>query len=556
MGGITGNLLAEKIEGIPDKPGVYIFKDGSGRVIYVGKATSLRKRVRSYFVKRHRNAKLAILVSSISDIDYIVTENEGSALILENNLIKEYKPRYNVQWRDDKTYPWMVLTSESYPRLLFRRRIKGDEDIVVGPFHSSSKLKNIISMLRKVFYIRSCHLPLSPTNIAKKKWKPCMEYHIGRCKAPCCGLQSHDDYIDNVIKLREVLMGGYEPIIESLERQKEDAVSRMEFEKAHEIKMRIDALREMSRQTPVHLPKEIMMDVVGYAIEDNVVSVCYMCFRHGRLVSSRCSTTHIDNFASEDDIIRGAVSHLCVHPPPVIISPRSIEMPPFNIREPQEPEEEMALNLCLENARAHLRDATAKRLIEEENKKGIAQLQNLLSLPELPDHIECFDNSNLGSVERTSACVVFIGGVPAKKLYRYYRIKGKDIKDDYSAMYEVLMRRYTRLLKENRHLPHIIILDGGKGHLNIAVRVLRELGIADRVFPLSIAKKKEVIYTTKHPEGIYLDKNDPALKLIQRMRDEAHRFCRKLLHKRNQIPNKKMAPHVPTYKRQQEEERE
>lgn len=537
--------LREKVYSLPELPGVYIFKDIEGSPIYIGKAKSLRKRVLSYFQKTYTNAKIALLVKLISDIEYIVTNSPEEALILENNLIKEYHPRFNVQWRDDKTYPWLVLTNETFPRLIYKRRVKANEGLIMGPFPSSEKLRTLINTLRGAFYIRSCSLNLTSANVKSGKYKPCIEYHIKRCLAPCCGYQPLKDYLKNVEELRKVLTGGYKEFLEQLKREKEAAVKDLNFEKAHFIKLKAEAVETLYLASRVQFINLVTFDVLGYAKSDYVVVVCYARFNKGHLVFIRTKIAPISEFKNEKSIIESAIFDMCDFsaPPNVIISRHNVDMDIVCIREPQEREEMEALLFVEDNAMAKLNSYRASQIVAEENKKALIKLKEMFDLPDIPQKIEGFDNSNLGKIERTSACVVFVGGMPAKKLYRYYRIKDTSIRDDYSALEEVLTRRYSRLLKEKDELPSIVVIDGGKGHLNVAKSVLSNLGILNSICLLALAKGdgKEIIYSMKHRRGLILDKNDEVLKFLKRIMDEAHRFCRKLLHKRESI--KKTSPY-------------
>ena len=528
---------------MPEKPGVYIFRDRGGRVIYIGKSTCLRKRVASYFRGRATSLKVDILSKNTASIDFIVTNNEQEALILENNLIKEHKPRYNIQWRDDKTYPWLVLTKEPFPRLIYRRRLKGDEDVVVGPLPSTGAIKHVINTFRRLFLIRNCNLPLTTKNVLSGKYRPCIEWHIGMCGAPCCAYQSHEDYIKNIEEVKKILLGNVSSVIEKLQQEKEEAVRKLEFEKAHLLKTRIETLTSLQFQNTVQMPLPINYDVVGYANDASVCCLVYMRFSEGKLIYTRSIVT-LNNFSDVREMVESGLFNVLhqSHIPEVIIARVNMETGGIVLREPREPEEMQILLLAEENAKTKLQSYSARVITEEENIRALSKIKELFSLGKEPEHIEAFDNSNLGAIERTSACVVFLHGMPARKLWRYYRIKGEDVKSDIDALREVLTRRYQRLLNEGTALPDLIVIDGGKTHLSVALEVLSSLGIDKKVFPVAFAKGKgnEIIYSTIHPSGLVLDKGSEEFKFLRRLINEAHNWCRKLLHKRNRVKKNKL----------------
>jgi len=525
--------LQETLSSLPNSPGVYQFLNALGKVIYVGKAKDLRKRVISYFSNKHVSGKTAIMVKKIADIQVIMVSSESEALLLENTLIKKIKPRYNVLLKDDKTYPWICIKSEAFPRVIKTRRYIQDKSLYFGPYTSGRALRIVMDFFKTHYALRTCIHNLSKSNIEKGRFKVCLEYHIGNCKAPCVGLITEGEYQRYIDEIKQILKSNIKSIIEKLKQKMLDFASQLEFEKANETKENVLLLERIQAKSQVVNPELHNIDVFCYNQEKNRVYISFMRIINGSV--SHLHTIELINRIEEtkEDILAFAIveiRNLFGDHSKEIIIPFDIEfdIPNAKFMVPKRGEKLQLLEMAERNLRYYKLQSLLKTKNNEEfGKKGISVLEKLqveLRLKQLPNHIECFDNSNLMGTNPVSSCVVFKKGRPLKREYRHYNIKTVEGIDDFASMKEVVRRRYTRLLNENLPLPQLIIVDGGKGQLSAAVEILEELNLYGSIAIIGIAKRLEEIYFPSDSVPLYLEKMSSSMRLIQKIRNEAHRF--------------------------------
>ncbi|MFW5978645.1 MAG: excinuclease ABC subunit UvrC [Bacteroidia bacterium] len=531
--GSQKEYIKEKIALLPDKPGIYQFFDTGGNVIYVGKAKNLKKRVASYFNKKQpENYRLKMLINKIRDVEYIVVETESDALLLENNLIKKYQPKYNVQLKDDKTFPWICIKNEPFPRVFSTRTIIKDGSEYYGPYTSSNMVRILLDLIRKIYPLRTCRYNLTEENIKAGKFRPCLEYHIGNCKAPCVGKQSQAEYDENLQHIRKILKGNIQEVIHYMEDLMWKFSQNYQFEEAQSIKEKIDLLGKYKSRSTVVNPRITNIDVFGVLVEKNTIYVNYLKVLSGRIVQAH--TVEVKRQLEEKPsellpLIILDIREKTRSESKEIVVPFNVEFPLANLKVtvPQKGDKKKLLELSERNLKYyHLERMKKKEMIQKkfDKKKILEQLQSDLRLDSLPVHIECFDNSNIQGSHPVAACVVFRDGKPSKKEYRHYNIKTVEGPDDFASMEEVVSRRYKRLLEEGDDLPQLVIIDGGKGQLSSAMKSLDKLGLREEISVIGIAKKLEEIYFPNDSVPLYLDKNSPALRIIQHLRDEAHRF--------------------------------
>lgn len=531
--GSQKEYIKEKIALLPDKPGIYQFFDTGGNVIYVGKAKNLKKRVASYFNKKQpENYRLKMLINKIRDVEYIVVETESDALLLENNLIKKYQPKYNVQLKDDKTFPWICIKNEPFPRVFSTRTIIKDGSEYYGPYTSSNMVRILLDLIRKIYPLRTCRYNLTEENIKAGKFRPCLEYHIGNCKAPCVGKQSQAEYDENLQHIRKILKGNIQEVIHYMEDLMWKFSQNYQFEEAQSIKEKIDLLGKYKSRSTVVNPRITNIDVFGVLVEKNTIYVNYLKVLSGRIVQAH--TVEVKRQLEEKPsellpLIILDIREKTRSESKEIVVPFNVEFPLANLKVtvPQKGDKKKLLELSERNLKYyHLERMKKKEMIQKkfDKKKILEQLQSDLRLDSLPVHIECFDNSNIQGSHPVAACVVFRDGKPSKKEYRHYNIKTVEGPDDFASMEEVVFRRYKRLLEEGDDLPQLVIIDGGKGQLSSAMKSLDKLGLREEIGIIGIAKKLEEIYFPNDSVPLYLDKNSPALRIIQHLRDEAHRF--------------------------------
>lgn len=520
------------LSSFPELPGVYQFFDSAGKIIYIGKAKNLKKRVSSYFNRtQYESAKVRALVSKIADIKYIVVNSESDALILENILIKKHQPKYNILLRDDKTYPWIVIRNEPFPRVTTTRRYEPDGSFYYGPYTSGRLLKALLDLIRQVFPLRTCELNLTQTNISAGKFKACLEFQIGNCLAPCIENQSESDYQKNIVAVKKILEGDLNDVLALIRNEMEKAAMELKFEQAALLKERLKLLQNFQAKSSVISKGINTADIFTILESEGFVVVNYLKVNSGVVIQSY--NLQIKNIVDEsiEDIFSQAIfeirDRLKIKAKEFLVNINpGYEITDIKYRIPKQGERLKLLKLSLRNA-----DAYIKELIKNDeranpqsrNLKYLEQLKKDLQLHELPDLIECFDNSNLQGTNPVSACVVFKNGKPAKSEYRHYNVKTVIGPDDFASMREVVYRRYRRLIDEKKPLPKLIVIDGGKGQLNAAFEVLEELKI-QHIPIIGIAKRLEEIYRPGDSTPLYLDKRSMSLKLIQQIRDEAHRF--------------------------------
>jgi excinuclease ABC subunit C len=525
--------LKEIVSNLPESPGVYQYLDDTGTIIYVGKAKNLKRRVYSYFSKEHGAGKTRLLVSKIADIRYIVVNSEEDALLLENNLIKEHTPRYNVLLKDDKTYPSIVVKNEYFPRIFQTRSIIRDGSQYFGPYASIFMAKVMLQMIRDLYPVRTCKHALTPETIKQGRYSVCLEYHIKRCKAPCIGEQSVEEYNKNIFLIKEILKGNSSEVSKTLLEEMQGHARELRFEEAQKVKVRYDAIENYRSKSTVVPPALSNIDVFTLDENENSAFINYLHIGNGAIVQAYTFEYKKRLEEPKEELLALGIVEMRTRfksKAREIIVPFLPDIELFDnitFTIPQKGDKRKLLDLSLQNVRQYKVDRLkqAEKLNPEQRTTRIlTTMQKDLLMHELPMHIECFDNSNIQGTNPVAACVVFKKAKPSKRDYRHFHIKTVEGPDDFASMNEVVYRRYKRLLEENEPLPQLIIVDGGKGQLNAATEVLRSLDLLDKITIIGIAKRLEELFFPGDPIPLYLDKNSETLKVIQRLRDEAHRF--------------------------------
>ena len=528
------------LSGLPKKAGVYQFRDEEGKVIYVGKAKSLKSRVSSYFSKqRYENTKTKLLVKKIADIEFFIVGSEYEALLLENNMIKKYQPRYNIQLKDDKTYPFICVKNERFPRVFSTRNLVRDGSDYFGPYASVRMMNTLLELIRQLYPLRNCTYDLSEKNINDGKFKVCLEFHIKNCLGPCEGLQDEEDYNESIRDIKDILRGHIQQVIGHLKKKMTHYSENLEYEKASMIKNKLDILQNFKGKSTVVSPSIRDLDVFSIVNDDNSVFVNYLKVINGAIIQGHTLELKKKLNESEEDLLLSAVAELRERfnsgskEIAVPFKP-GLEFPDVKWIVPKKGDKKKLMELSERNARFFKLDKLKR--MEKVDPEAYANrlmstMQEDLRLPSLPTHIECFDNSNIQGSNPVAACVVFKKGKPAKKEYRHFNIKSVDGPDDFASMREIVYRRYKRLMDEKQTLPQLIVIDGGKGQLSAAVESLERLGLRGKVSIIGIAKKLEEIYFPEDSIPLYLDKRSESLKVIQQLRNEAHRFG--ITHHRN-----------------------
>ncbi len=521
-----------KIKNLPEKPGIYQYLDKTGKIIYIGKAKNLKRRVASYFTKNHPHGKVRVLVKQIHDIKYMVVETETDALLLENNLIKKYTPKYNVMLKDDKTYPWIVIKDEPFPRVFLTRHYIHDGSAYFGPYTSVKLARSFIDLFHKLFYLRTCKHSLTPGNITKGKFKVCLEYHIKRCKAPCTGQQTEAEYSTYIEQIKRILKGNIRQVAGYLENLMNEYAVNLEFEKAQEIKEKLEFVKRFQAKSTVVNPAIHNIDVCSIVADEKDAFVNYLKIMDGAIIQTHTVRIKKKLDETNQELLMLAMIELRQRFQSTtreIIVPFVPEFKDSSLQftVPKIGDKRKLLDLSLRNAKYLKMDydkqqAAAKG--KSRQKRVLEQLQKDLKLTQLPVHIECFDNSNIQGTNPVASCVVFKNGKPAKNDYRKFNIKTVTGANDFASMEEIVFRRYRRLLDENNPLPQLIVIDGGKGQLHAALDSLKKLEITYKVTVIGIAKKLEEIFFPGHSLPLYLDKKSSSLRLIQQIRNEAHRF--------------------------------
>lgn len=522
------------VQKLPRKPGVYQFYDEDGTVIYVGKAKNLRSRVGSYFNKdrSYENAKTRVLAGKVRDIRVILVDTEIDAWLLENNLIKKFQPRYNVMLKDDKTYPSLVIRNEHFPRIFGTRNIVPDGSRYFGPYASVTMMRTMLDMIKSLYPLRTCNLQLTQENIAAGKFKVCLEYQIGNCKGPCEGLQSEEDYAQNIEEIREILRGNTAGVLGNLRERIKEASRRLDFEEAHRLKEKLDILQNYQSKSAVVSSVIHNVDVFSIASDEKYAFVNYLKVAKGIVVQTQ--TIELKKKLGESDaellsLAIGEFRNRFESNAREIVVPFELEIddPSIKFTVPRAGDKKKLLELSIKNVlffRKSRLEQYEKLNPGVKTERILSQMKSDLRLREQPRHIECFDNSNFQGKFPVSAMVVFRDGKPAKKDYRHFNVKTVEGPDDFASMREVVHRRYRRLLEEGSPLPDLVVIDGGKGQLSAAQSALKLLGIEKKIPVIGIAKRLEEIYYPGDSVPLYIDKRSETLKVLQHMRDEAHRF--------------------------------
>ena len=528
---MKSDAIEIQLKSLPEVPGVYQYFDKQDKIIYIGKAKNVKKRVTSYFNKTVENHKTRVLVKNISRIEHVVVDSEMDALLLENNLIKKYKPRYNILLKDDKTYPWICIKNEPFPRVFFTRKVFKDGSEYFGPFTSLKTVRSLFDLVKDLYPLRSCNYDLSEEKISAQKYKVCLEYHIGNCLAPCVAAIDTASYGKNIESIRQILKGNFKEALNAFEHQMKHYAQKMEFEKAQWIKEKIEDLKNFQAKSTVVNPKISHVDVFSIFSDESYGYINYLQVSYGAIVRSH--TLEIKKKLDESDAtllqlgiieIRQLFSSTSKT---VFLNEKVSLGDELKVFVPQQGDKKKLVDLSLRNAKYFRMERFKQMKIvnpDRHSKRIMSQMKADLRLPQEPVHIECFDNSNIQGSNPVAACVVFKNGKPSKKEYRHYNIKTVTGPDDFASMEEVVFRRYKRLLEEDEPLPQLIVIDGGKGQLSSAVKSLDVLGLRGKISILGIAKRLEEIYFPNDSIPLYLDKKSETLKILQRARDEAHRF--------------------------------
>ncbi len=520
---------------IPTGPGIYKYFDAVNKLIYVGKAKQLRKRVSSYFNKNLQSYKTVELVSRIAKIEFTLVNSEQDAFLLENSLIKEYQPLFNINLKDDKSYPFIVVKNESFPRVFFTRRKINDGSQYFGPYTSLGKVRDLLDVIKQNVPLRTCKLNLTPNNIKNQKFKVCLEYHLGNCKGPCEGLQSPEDYEAGLQQLKHILKGNIQPVLQQFKQRQKESVAQMEFEKAAFFQSKIVHLQQYQSKSEVVNTRTGTIDVFSLIEEGDQAYVNYLAVNNGSIIQTKTITLLKKLDESPAEILSFAIAQLrqtFESNATEIIVPFDIEYPEegITVTVPRAGDKKTLSELSQKNVDYFKEELHAKKLLKLEDKSSdeksriLLQLQEDLHLKELPSHIECFDNSNFQGSYPVAAMVCFINGEPSKKDYRHYNIKTVSGINDFASMSEVVLRRYKRLLQENKTLPQLVIIDGGKGQLSAALESIEALGLTGKITLVGLAKNKEELFFAGDTSSLQLPWESESLKLIRRVRDEVHRF--------------------------------
>lgn len=523
--------LELQLKTIPTNPGVYQYYDKDGKILYVGKAKNLKKRVASYFNKNHEYGKTKVLVKKIASIRHIIVATETDALLLENNLIKKYQPRYNVLLKDDKSYPWICIKNERFPRVFQTRRMIKDGSEYFGPYTNIKTVRTLLDLIKGLYPLRTCNYDLSQEKINAGKYKVCLEYHLGNCKGPCEGYQTIQDYDAQTSAIREILKGNFKDSLQQFKAQMQTHAEAMEFEEAQKVKEKVEILENYQAKSTIVNPKINNVDVFSILSDESFGYINFLQLSLGSIVRSH--TLEIKKKLDETDKELLELAIVEIHQrfktnSKELYVPFEVEVgEEFKITVPKLGDKKRILDLSLRNAKYFRMERFKQIKLTDPDKhvnRIMMQMKKDLRLSEEPRHIECFDNSNIQGTNPVAACVVFKNGKPSKKDYRHFNIKTVVGPDDFASMEEVVYRRYKRLLEETQPLPQLIIIDGGKGQLSSALKSLDALNLRGKIAIIGIAKRLEEIYYPGDSIPLYLDKKSETLKIIQQLRNEAHRF--------------------------------
>ncbi len=536
---LKNDKLREKIAILPDTPGVYTYYDAEGKVIYVGKAKNLKRRVSSYFNRTHDNLRTNLLVRNIADMSYIVVPTEQDALNLENSMIKEYKPKYNVLLKDDKSYPWIVVTNELYPRVFLTRTHIKDGSKYYGPYTNTAVARTVLELINRLYPVRTCRLPITPEYLRAGKGRLCLQYHIKRCKGCCTGLISPEEYGTYIAAIKQILRGDTQELLDYLRGEMERLSMELRFEEAQLLKESYKLIEQYRSKSVIVSQTIGDIDVFGIDDDGADVYVNYMHVRRGAVVRSATLRYKRRLDESQAQMMAYAMTEIAaslgvVFDEVVVPLVPEVDMPDVSFTIPQRGDKAKLLEVSTRNARqVKIDDLKHQERLNPETRveRTLRRMQADFRLSELPHHIECFDNSNIQGTNPVASCVVFRDAKPCKRDYRHFNIKTVEGPDDFASMKEVLTRRYTRLVQEGQGLPQLIVVDGGKGQLSSAVEALDEMGLRGVIAVVGIAKRLEEIYFPGDSVPLYIDKNSESLRVVQHLRDEAHRFG--ITHHRN-----------------------
>jgi len=549
----TSDLMI-KIKSLPEHPGIYQYLNSEGKIIYVGKAKNLKKRVSSYFTKNHENTKTSVLVKQIKDIRFVVVNSEFDALILENNLIKEYQPKYNIQLKDDKTFPWICIKNEPFPRIFSTRRIIKDGSQYFGPYPDAKVMYMLLKLIKELFPLRTCKLDLKSSKIQAKKFNVCLEYHLGNCLGPCESYQSEENYSESITQIKNLLKGNYNSVKQLLKNKMHDFAANFKFEKAQSYKEKLQALEGYQSKSTIVSSSLESVDVFSCVIENSTAYFNYMVIVNGAIIhaySSEVQCFHEESFDEVTEKILPPLRELYNSNSKEVLVEQipTFENQNFTFFVPQRGDKKQLIELSNRNIFFYRQEKRKREFLKSPEKEYddiLEKVKHDLKLSVLPIHIECFDNSNFQGTNAVSACVVFKNGKSSKADYRHFNVKTVEGPDDFATMKEVVHRRYSRLLKENQPLPQLIVIDGGKGQLGAALEVIDELDLRGKIAIIGLAKRIEEVFYPGDTKAILLDRRSETLKLLQQMRDEAHRFG--ITHHRNKRSKSSIQSELDTIK--------
>ncbi|WP_296383140.1 excinuclease ABC subunit UvrC [Winogradskyella sp.] len=523
--------LEIQIKTLPHQPGVYQYFDIDEKLIYVGKAKDIKKRVSSYFTKHHDYGKTRVLVKNIVSVKHIVVETENDALLLENNLIKKYQPKYNVLLKDDKSYPWICIKKERFPRVFPTRRVIKDGSEYFGPYTSMKTVKTLLGLIKGLYQLRTCNYDLSEAKIKAGKYKVCLEYHLGNCKGACEGYETEEEYHSNITTIREILKGNFKDSLQQFRIQMKQHAENMQFEDAQKIKEKLEVLENYQAKSTIVNPKISNVDVFSIISDETYAYVNFLQLSYGSIIRSHTLELKKKLQESDTELLELAITEIRQR---FNSNSKEIYVPfkvnlgeEIKVTVPKLGDKKNILDLSIRNTKYFRMDKFKQvKLVDPDRHANriMAQMKADLQLPEEPRHIECFDNSNIQGTNPVAACVVFKNGKPSKKEYRNFNIKTVEGPDDFASMEEVVYRRYKRLVEEEQPLPQLIIIDGGKGQLSSALKSLDILELRGKIAIIGIAKRLEELFYPDDPIPLYLDKKSETLKIIQQLRNEAHRF--------------------------------
>ncbi|MCU7693648.1 excinuclease ABC subunit UvrC [Haoranjiania flava] len=532
---MTADEFRQIVHTIPNNAGIYKYYDAADNLIYVGKAKNIRKRVSSYFNKNNAGYKTHELVLRIARIEFTIVDTEQDAFLLENSLIKQFQPKFNIMLKDDKTYPYIVVKREPFPRVYLTRNKIRDGSEYIGPITSVHRVREILAFIKETIPLRTCKLNLTQNNIAKGKFKVCLEYHLGNCKGPCEGLQTEEDYAASIQQIRQIVKGNLTPLLHQLKAEMQQHAENLEFEKAELVKKKISHLEAYQARSVIVSARLGTLDVFSVLKDGDIAYVNYLMVENGTIINTHTVELETKLDEGEHEVLAFAAINLREEfnsPATEIVVPFPIDYPGDHIKitVPKSGEKKQLLDLSDKNVNYFKEELRKKKILNLEGhedmdrKKVLYKLQEDLQIPEFPAHIECFDNSNFQGSYPVSAMVCFKDGIPSKKDYRHFNVKTVEGINDFATMKEAVHRRYSRLLREDQPLPQLVVIDGGKGQLSSAMEAVTALGLQHKMLVIGLAKNEEEIFYPNDTESLKLDWNSDSLKLIRRIRDEVHRF--------------------------------